>query len=94
MKSEPFRIISYDVNIMYHVSGGPTEQIVAALLTENQLCAVWQDRVPDVYEHGPNNMMLSLDLHTRYARSCEKEGRQPKYIQLGRTINDDQNPQN
>ena len=59
MKSELFRIISYDVNIMYHVSGGPTEQIVAALLTENQLCAVWQDRVPDVHEHGPNNMMLS-----------------------------------
>ena len=45
-------------------------------------------------EHGVNNMMLLVDLHTRYARSCEKEGRQPKYIQLGRTINDDQNPQN
>ena len=41
MKSDPLRIISDDVNIMYHVSGGPTEQIVAALLTENQLCAVW-----------------------------------------------------
>ena len=48
MKSDRFRIMSYDVNIMYHVSEGPTEQIVAALLTENQLCAVWQDRVPDV----------------------------------------------
>ena len=55
---------------MYHVSGGLTEQIVSALLTENQLCAVWQDRVPDVYEHGPNNMMLSLDFLTIYARSC------------------------
>ena len=52
------------------VSGGLIEQIESALLTENQLCSVWQDRVPDVYEHGPNNMMLSLDLLTRYARSC------------------------
>ena len=52
------------------VAGGLTEQIESALLTENQLCSVWQDRVPDVYEHGLNNMMLSLDFLTIYARSC------------------------
>ena len=63
-------VLSLVIIFQEMVSGGLIEQIESALLTENQLCSVWQDRVPDVYEHGPNNMMLSLDFLTRYARSC------------------------
>ena len=63
-------VLSLVIIFQEMVSGGLIEQIESVLLTENQLCSVWQDRVPDVYEHGPNNMILPLDFPTRYARSC------------------------
>ena len=41
------------------VSGGLIEQIESALLTENQLCSVWQDISPDQYEHVPSDVRLA-----------------------------------
>ena len=41
------------------VSGGLIEQIESALLTENQLCSVWQDISPDQYEHVPSDLDVS-----------------------------------
>ena len=42
------------------VSGGLIEQIESALLTENQLCSVWQDISPDQYEHVPSDLDVSV----------------------------------
>ena len=39
------------------MSGGLIEQLESALLTENQLCSVWQDRDPDLYEHVPSDVL-------------------------------------
>ena len=41
------------------VSGGLIEQLESALLTANQLCSVWQDRDPDLYEHVPSDVLTA-----------------------------------
>ena len=55
------------------VSGGLIEQIESALLTENQLCSVWQDISPDQYEHVPSDLDVSAS--QRFGPRLDKTAR-------------------